>query len=171
MQRITAILALLLVVVVGCNDGESAGDGAPSTQSRLESAVASDATSFDFAADPTFKWDRLFVFDCYSNQASVEQSLGFKWPDFRRTTIESSDSVLLVVFLSNGKVADWYEQPRKIDLSGLANTTGYSRSQTKFRIDRATGRTELQPSKPATSPTTPQTLRQRIESSRPFREN
>src|SRR4051812_19070292 len=107
MRLIMTILGLLLVV--GCNDG---GGGASSTRSRLESAVASGATSFDFAADTTFAWDRIYVFDCFSSQASVEKTLGFKWPDFRKTTIESSEGVVLVVFVGNGKVVDWYEQPR-----------------------------------------------------------
>src|SRR6266496_1585478 len=134
MRFITAIVGLLLVV--GCNDG----GGRSSTQSRLKSAVASGATSFDFAGDPTFAWDRVFVFDCYSSQASVEKALGFKWADFRRTTIDSSDSVVLVVFVQNGKVVDWYEQPRTIELGGLANETGYSCSEAQFKIDRTSDR-------------------------------
>lgn len=128
--------------------------GASSTQSRLESAVASGATSFDFAADATIAWDRMYVFDCYSSQASVEKSLGFQWPDFRKTSIESSDGVLLVVFVRNREVVGWYEQPRSIELGRLANGKGYSRSEAQFTIDRTSGRVELKPNTPATGPTT-----------------
>jgi len=40
-----------LLSLVGCDSGRGK---APSTQSRLESAVASEASSFDFEADPAF---------------------------------------------------------------------------------------------------------------------
>jgi hypothetical protein len=97
----------------------------------------------------------MFVFDCYSSQMEVENALGFKWPDFRRTTIESSDGVLLVVFIQNGQVVNWYEQPRTIELGGIANATGYARSEARFRIDRESGRTRLEPIKLTTVPTVP----------------
>jgi len=124
----------------------------------LESAVASGATSFDFAGDRVFAWDRMYVFDCYSSRASVEKALGFAWPDFSKTTIESSDSVVLVVFVQNAKVVGWFEQPRTIELGHLANEKGYARSEAVFEVDRGTGRVELKPQTavraPATHPVT-----------------
>jgi len=140
MRLIATILALTLLT--GCDAGDGKGK-APSTRARLESAVASGASSFDLAADPAFAWDRLYVFDCYSDRASVEKALGFSWPDFTKTTIQSSDSVVLVVFVQNGKVVGWYEQPRRIELGGLANGSGYSRSEAVFTVDRSSGRVEL----------------------------
>jgi len=152
MRLITIIFALFLFA--GCDGGgdDGGGGGASSTRSRLGTAVASGATSFDFAADPAFAWDRLYVFDCYSSRASVEKALGFAWPEFGETTVASSDSVVLVVFVQNGKVVGWYEQPRTIELGGLANEKGYSRSEARFKMDRASGRVELKPTSPATRP-------------------
>lgn len=146
----TTIVGLLLLL--GCNEGgasSSASDGGSSVRRRLESAVASGATTFDFAADATLAWDRMFVFDCYSSQSSVENALGFKWPEYRRTSIELSDSVVLVVFVQNGKVTCWYEQPRSIELGSLANKSGYLRSQARFEIARDNGRVGLQANAPA----------------------
>ena len=148
-RAIAIIIALLSLV--GCDNGRRK---APSTQSRLEAAVASGATSFDFAADPAFAWNRMYVFGCYSSRASVEKALGFKWPDFDKTTIESSDSVVLVVFVQNGKVVGWYEQPRSVELGYLANDEGYTPSEAVFDVDRSTGRVELKSRTPATAPTT-----------------
>jgi hypothetical protein len=151
MRLIAIILGLLLVN--GCNEGgddRGGGGGASAIRSGLESAVASGATSFDFAADPAFAWDRLYVFDCYSRRASVEKSLGFAWPEFDKTTLASSDSVVLVVFVRDGKVVGWYEQPRTIELGGLANGEGYSRSEARFEVDRARGRVELRRASAAT---------------------
>lgn len=113
---------------------------------RLESSVSSNESTFDFAADSAFRWDRMFVFGPYSGQESVEKSLGFKWHDYHRTSIESSDSVCLVVFVQAGKVVHWYEQPRTVELAGLANGKGYRRPEAVFKIERTGGRAELKPS-------------------------
>ena len=85
---------------------------------------------------------------------SVEKALGFKKPGFRSTTIASSDSVVLVVFVRDGKVVDWYEQPRSIELGWLANDKGYLPSEAQFEIDRTSGSVELKPNAPAAGPTT-----------------
>ena len=146
------LLIFAALVLAGCDSG---GGRAPATQSRLEAAVASRATSFDFAADSKFAWDRMHVLGCYSDRASVEKELGFAWPEFGKTTIESSDSVVLVVFVQNGKVVGWYEQPRSVELGGLVNGKGYPRSEVRFAIDRARGRPELIPHLPTTGPLTP----------------
>src|SRR5262245_55211961 len=145
-RSIAVVIALL--TLAGCNGSRGQ---APSTQTRLETAAASGAASFDFAADPAFAWDRMYVFGCYSDRASVEKSLGFSWPDFSKTTVESSDSVMLVVFVQNRKVVGWYEQPRTIELGYLANDKGYNRSEAVFDIDRNAGRVELRSRIPATT--------------------
>jgi hypothetical protein len=85
----------------------------------------------------------MFVFGPYSTQAEVDKALGFGWPGFRHTTIRSSDSVCLVVFVQGNKVVGWYEQPRTIELAWLANGQGYRRSEAKFAIDRSGGRPSL----------------------------
>jgi hypothetical protein len=105
-------------------------------QRRLESRVASGAPTIDFAAETSFAWDRLFIFHCYSSQANVEKALGFRWPGFRHATIDLSDSVHLVVFMNEGGIAYWYEQPRTIDMSEIANEVGYLRTDAKFSIER-----------------------------------
>lgn len=137
-RTLTILIAWLCLV--GCSDGRGQ---AASTQARLELSVDSSAAAFDFADDPAFAWDRMHVFSCYSTRETVERSLGFLWRDFGNTTIESSDSVILVVFVQNGRVVGWYEQPRSIDLDRLANQRGYSRSEALFDIDRSSGRVEL----------------------------
>ena len=133
-------LVLVLLLVTGCKVNKT-----PAVQTRLEAAAASGATSFDFAGDPSFEWDRMFVFDCYTSQTDVESALGFKWSGYKKTSISSSDSVVLVVFVKSQQVATWYEQPRHIELGGLANGSGYDRADTTFAIDRSGGRPTLLP--------------------------
>lgn len=144
-MRLIAII-LGLVLVGGCNGG--GGNHAVSVQTRLESAVSSGATTFDFAGDTAFTWDRMYVLGCYCSRESAEKVLGFPWPEFSKTTIESSDSVVLVVFVENRKVVGWYEQPRRIELGGLVNEKGYARSEAVFKINQAAGRVELKPQLP-----------------------
>ena len=145
----------LLVVLLGCCASCDSGQGQATTvQTRLEAAVAAGETSFDFAAGSAFAWDYMYVFDCYSDRASVEKALGFAWPDFSKTSIESSDSVVLVVFVQNGKVVGWYEQPRTIELGYLANDQGYARSEAVFDVDRTNDRVALRPLIDASDPAT-----------------
>jgi hypothetical protein len=133
---------LVMLLLAGCRDaderGEAPGAAAPLIRSRLEAAVASGATSFDFAAaDPAFDWDRMHIFGPYRTKAEVAKELGFSWSGFDRTTIETSDSVVLVVFVRDGKVVHWYEHPRDAgDLAPLGGRRGYTRTEATFRIER-----------------------------------
>ena len=144
-RRLTVLMALSLsiaAVVLWMRNHEDGGR-LQAIQSRLESRIASGAKSFDFAAETSFAWDRMLVFGPYSNQTTVEKSLGFAWPGFRQTTIESSDSVCLIVFVKDKQVIHWCEQPRAIELGSLTNDTGYQPSEAKFEVDRSGGRIML----------------------------
>lgn len=118
---------------------------AGAVQRQLEAAVTSGHEFFSFQSATPFAWDRMFVFDCYTHRSDVEKALGFEWPDYRRTSIESSDAVCLVVFVSGGEVVYWYEQPRSIELGYLANGKGYSPADATFYIARDGERVELVP--------------------------
>jgi len=130
-------LMCCLVLLTGCGKSKSP------VQGRLEAQAASGAASFDFAAESPFAWDRLYIFAPYSPRASVEKSLGFAWPDYRQTSIESSDSVCLVIFVKDSQVVHWFEQPRFVDLCDLASKKGYGRSEATFEIHREQGRVAL----------------------------
>ena len=146
MYRLTFILGLF--VIVGCNEG----GGASSARASLESAVASGATSFDFATDSAFAWDRVYVFGSYTSRQDVEKSLGFSWPDFEKSEVWVQDGNTLVVFVREGRVVDWFDSPPGINLGWIANAEGYGRDQAAFRIERADGRAELKPIAPTTAP-------------------
>jgi hypothetical protein len=138
LRRIAWIPALALII--GCIDRTDSP-----MRSRLEQAVASEVTSFDFAADSNFDWDHKFVFDCYTSRKTVEDALGFRWPDYERSAIQHSDGVVLIVFVRDDRVVHWYEQPRWIELGGLACDEGYHRTNAKFQISRRDGRVQLIP--------------------------
>lgn len=146
MKQLTLIVGLLLVG--GCNEG----GGTSSTRPSLESAVASGATSFDFATDTKFAWDRVYVFGSYTSRQEVEQSLGFAWPDFERSAVEVQDGNTLVVFVRDGRVVDWFDSPPAVELGWIANADGYARKDATFRIERGDARAELKPIAPTTAP-------------------
>ena len=114
--------------------------------------MASGAASFDFAADSTFAWDRVYVFGSYTSREQVEQSLGFAWPDFEKSAVQIQDGNTLVVFVRDGRVVDWFDSPPRIELGWIANAEGYAREHATFRIERANGRVALKPIAPTTAP-------------------
>lgn len=87
----------------------------------------------------------MFVFGCYTRREDAEKVLGFEWPDFDKTSIQSSDSCCLIVFVRGSKVVHWYEQPRTVETGGLANQEGYRSSEAKFCIVRTGDRWQLEP--------------------------
>jgi hypothetical protein len=108
----------LLAVVLGLplTFGCTTSNPANTVKAKLEVAVKSGQSTFDFASAAPFAWDRVFVFGCYTSREVAESALGFEWPDFSQTSIDSSDSVNLVVFVrdsrslpgtSNPDVSSW----------------------------------------------------------------
>jgi hypothetical protein len=80
-------------------------------------------------------WDRVYIFHPYTSTETIQQALGFRWPDAERTSIESNDGVNLVVFVKGGESVGWFEHPRnRGDLTGIANMAGYSRKDARFLV-------------------------------------
>jgi hypothetical protein len=89
----------------------------------------------DFTEITPFAWDRVYVFEPYTGPKDIEASLGFRWEGVKDTTIEWSESVNLVVFVFDGRVVHWFEQPRnRGELLGLANSGGYTRNEARFAV-------------------------------------
>jgi hypothetical protein len=132
-------LALILAALLAL------GRDTYAVEHRVKAAVSSGATELDFVSATPFEWDRMYVFGCYTPRSEVERALRFEWPGFRRTSIERSDSVCLVAFVRNSEVIYWYEQPRTIELGGLANGKGYSPSKANFRVVRTDDQVALTP--------------------------
>lgn len=92
-------------------------------------------TTVDFAEVAPFAWDRLYVFGPYTPHQRIHDSLGFRWPGIRATTIEYSEGVNLVVFVRSGEVVYWFEHPRNQgELLELARPQGYSREEARFQV-------------------------------------
>jgi hypothetical protein len=90
----------------------------------------------DFAEIAPFAWDRVYVFHPYTPHKHIHRTLGFNWSGVARTTIEYSEGVNLVVFVSGEKVVHWFEHPRWEELAELADSKGYAREHARFRVCR-----------------------------------
>lgn len=83
-----------------------------------------------------FSWDRVYFFEPYTHPSRIDDELGFFWLESRFTTIESSDNVTLLVFVSNRHVVQYLEFPRSLgDFANLDNNSGYSAESAKFIIN------------------------------------
>lgn len=58
-----------------------------------------------------FEWDKVHIFAPYTSMTSVDQGLGFAWPEARKTHIDMLDSFNLLVFTRQGKVVNYIKYP------------------------------------------------------------
>jgi hypothetical protein len=94
-----------------------------------------DGAIVDFPKIAPFDWDRVYFFDPYTDEKTIEEALGFPWPGVTQTTIRSSDSVNLVVLVKGNSVAEWFEHPRRdAELRDIVNREGYSRETARFQV-------------------------------------
>lgn len=108
------------------------------TEHRLSAAIRAGPPGavLDLAQVAPFDWDRVYFFGPYSSHDEIERQLGFRWRDVGRTNIYMSDTEVLVVFVKQGRVVEWFEHSRVEDLSNLARAQGYTREEARFRIVR-----------------------------------
>lgn len=91
----------------------------------------------DLSVITTFSWDRVYIFDPYSNLSEIDAVVGRSWRGRCFTSIETSDSYALLVFVKNGQYVECLEHPvGKGNFSSLArHESGFSVQEAKFRID------------------------------------
>jgi hypothetical protein len=79
------------------------------------------------------QWDRGYVFQPYATQTQIDETLGFPWSEYSRSSIEYSDAVCLVIFTSGNEVIGWFEHPRgEGDLATYYRKEGYGSQDAIF---------------------------------------
>ena len=79
-------------------------------------------------------WDKACILGAYSRDEEAERTLGFKWPAERRTSIEDSDGIALLLFVQNNSVIEYIEYPLdQGDFSRLASQC-FTSSHAKFKV-------------------------------------
>ena len=91
----------------------------------------------DLSTITTFPWDRLYVFESYTQPSEIAPVVGRSWRKSCYTTIHTSEGLALLVFTNNGQAVDCIEIPRKIaDFVPLWEyEMGFSREEARFIVD------------------------------------
>jgi len=91
----------------------------------------------DLSTITTFPWDRLYVFESYTQPSEIAAVVGRSWRESCFTTIATSEGLALLVFTNNSQVVDCIEIPSNIaDFAPLWEyEMGFSREEAQFVID------------------------------------
>ena len=116
---VTAIVAALLAIRSGPHGSPQYGAADPFDHGAAFSASmaawvadAGDGSSVDLRTLSPVEFDSFVVLGPYSRQREMEAALGFPWPQARRSSIESSDAVALLIFLRGPEVVMAVDHPR-----------------------------------------------------------
>jgi hypothetical protein len=92
------------------------------TRERIEDQVRAGATAIDLAKLTSFHWSKLYIFGPYTDQASAERTLGFKWP-YKWSAVYALDDRDFYVFVDSGRVVAAFELPHAIGRPLFANSS------------------------------------------------
>jgi hypothetical protein len=107
MKRAITFLCLFLVSSCGFGRGE--------ISKELETQIQNNNWErIDLSQVGGSAWQRVCVLGPYSDNNRAEQTLGFKWDLEKKTSVLSSDSVNLLVFVEGKDVIAYVEHPRSL---------------------------------------------------------
>ncbi|MGD9851396.1 MAG: hypothetical protein AB7T38_09020 [Nitrospirales bacterium] len=77
-------------------------------------------------------WEKVCIIGPYSDEKSVNMTVGFDWPELSQSTIETNNEIALLLFLKGRKVVEWFEHPRRDgDFTNLSRQC-FSREKANF---------------------------------------
>jgi len=124
------IALFVALILLSCSQREN------DVSRRIAKQIESRNQSLDFSTIAPFEWDRVFFFEPYTPESTIEQAIGCPWAEYKKCGIEYNDSCTLILFLSKGRVAAWCMNPRnKGEFATLYNSNGYAKSEAHFMID------------------------------------
>ncbi|MTP79383.1 hypothetical protein GMB70_12050 [Turicibacter sanguinis] len=100
--------------------------------SELKSFLVEDEQYFDFSFVNMFEWDKVYIIPPYTSRQTISDKIGiqFNLP----TTIQSSDTVNLLIFINKNKVVKYDEVPRRIVDFDISDTTLITLENSKVKI-------------------------------------
>ena len=112
-------------------------------QRRIAEACQSSAGELSVGAIADAPWDRMFVFPPYSTEEDVRAQLGSGASRVARVGIERRDDITLLVFVDQGAIRSFVEQPRTCDFAALSRPGGWPRSATSRKHRKTESGTEF----------------------------
>lgn len=100
--------------------------------SELKNFLVEDGQYFDFSFINMFDWDKVYIIPPYTSRQTISDNIGiqFNLP----TTIQSSDTVNLLIFINKNKVVKYDEVPRYIVDFDVSDTTLITPENSKVKI-------------------------------------
>ncbi len=127
-MKLTMWLTIGLLLIV------SACDAPPSnmTEEITRQFQSSGRTFVNLAKVVPSAWDKVCILGPYSTSKHAYDTLGFTWPVEVTSSIATSDSVALLLFVENQEVVEFVEHPRRD--GDFANLSGqcFSREKATF---------------------------------------
>ncbi|MBA6413392.1 hypothetical protein H2508_09745 [Parahaliea sp. F7430] len=88
----------------------------------------------DLSMEVDGDWDRICIITPYSNNAIVQETIGFKYDIESKSSIDVLDGITLLVATNQNKVVQYFEVPRNnIDFSSLGLGC-YASGNAKFKV-------------------------------------
>ena len=102
-------LKLLLLLILSACDSSS-----PNMTEKITHQFQSSGRTFVNLANVVQNtWDKVCILGPYSTSKHAYDTLGFAWPVEKQSTIATSDSIALLLFVENQKVVEFVEHPRR----------------------------------------------------------
>lgn len=100
--------------------------------SELKNFLVEDGQYFNFSFINLFDWDKVYIIPPYTSRQTISDKIGiqFNLP----TTIQSSDTVNLLIFINKNKVVKYDEVPRYIVDFDVSDTTLITPENSKVKI-------------------------------------
>jgi hypothetical protein len=128
--RLHSISVLATLWLLGCSGSDR------ELEARLASAAARGVGTLVQVRQLTdFEWDRLHIFPPYIRLSEIDRELGFAWPTASETGIQNREGIALLVFVRQGKVVRFVDQPRRdSDFASAFRPGGYSPAEAVFVV-------------------------------------
>jgi hypothetical protein len=141
-RSVLIVVAILSLVYIGISSlGKTGIENAEKVRRRLADSVARKRVSNEEVTvklkDLTdFKWDIVYIFPPYTGLETIDNDLGFVWPQARSIRTDYRDDINLIVFTDNKQVVAYVEHPRSLgDLDGNYKREGYSPDEAIFIVE------------------------------------
>lgn len=128
-RRWITLSLCLAAALSGCRS--DAGERA-SIHNQIEALTSSTSETIDLSQVGSSSWSRLCVLTPYSTNETAKNVLGFEWDAEKKTSIQSSDSITVLIFASDGDVETYVAYPRENGDFSRIESSCLSRDRAKF---------------------------------------
>ena len=128
-KKLTSLI--LVLFCVSCTNVSNRGSLAIANNFELNSRK-----KIDLAIAIEDQWDKVYIFGPYTTEEKIDNTLGFNWDSYSRSSIGHNEGISLLIFTKNKQIIKYIEHPRNQgDFSNLYRKEGYKRSEATFVLD------------------------------------